>query len=269
MITLVLADFMVKDKQIDSWQDYEYEAYKLFSSTGHHCEKDVIVQGARGAHQIDVLINLNILPEGHRWLIECKHWSRPVGKHEVQAFKTVIDDVGADHGYILSEQGFQKGAISMASTFNISLSSLYHLQDRFVREQLVQDHPQSRSFFATVKEEDDWGNMDSEAIVELRSAGSLSVADNLIEVHIIREGFLHRIISTEDCKKWLTQKGTFLISLPWDIPKLDLEAIPLDSGRVHLTGKTTNGMLVCGHYRIIFRTLAGPISVNAYVPLFK
>lgn len=92
---------------------------------------------------------------------------------------------------------------------------------------------------------------------------------NIIEVHIVQEGFLHRIISAESCKKWLTQEGTFRISLPWEIPNLDLEAIQYDSGRTHLTGKTTNGMEACGHYRVIFSTLAGPISVNAWVPMFK
>ena len=204
---------MVEETDNKSWQDYEYEIYKLFCSTGHHCQKDVIVQGARASHQIDVLVNLNISPNGHRWLIECKYRSRPIGKHEVQAFKTVIDDIGADHGYILSERGFQKGAISMASTFNISLSSLSHLQEQFVHEQLISDHRQSKSFWATVKTEEDWGNMDSEAIVELRSTGTLSVADNIIEVHIVREGSLHRVISTESCKMaYLLRMGHFVLA---------------------------------------------------------
>jgi hypothetical protein len=251
------------------WQEYEYEAYTLFCSTGHYCQKDVIVQGARGSHQIDVLVDLNMTPEGHRWLVECKHRSRRIGKQEVLAFKTVIDDVGADHGYILSEQGFQKGAVTMARIFNISLVSLSQLREQFVREQLMPDYRQSKFFWATVKEEDDWGNMDSEAIVELKPRGALSVQDSIIEIHIVREGFLHQVIPKQSCGRWLTQEGTFRIGLPWEIPNLDLEAIPLDSGGHHLTGKTTDGMYVCGHYRVIFRTLTGPISVNAWVPTFK
>jgi hypothetical protein len=111
--------------------------------------------------------------------------------------------------------------------------------------------------------------MDSEAIVELKSRDDLSVADNIIEVHILREGFLHRVIPRQSCGKWITQDGTFRIGLPWEIPGLDLEAIPLNSGGCHMTGKTTDGMYVDGHYRVIFRTLSGPVSVNAWVPTFK
>ena len=58
----------VSNNNMENWQEYENKAYELFCSTGH-C-----------------------------WLIECKHLSRPVSKHEVQSLKTVIDDVGETMG---------------------------------------------------------------------------------------------------------------------------------------------------------------------------
>lgn len=252
-----------------SWQAYEQRAYEVFCSTGHVCGKDEVIEGARGSHQIDVLVNLNLFPLGHRWLIECKNWSRRVGKREVHAFKTVIDDIGADHGYILSEHGFQKGAIEMANKFNISLCSLSELENQFQMEQLKPLHPQSRIYWASVKEEDDWGNMDSEAILELRTTVPRSVRDDIIEIHIFRGSNFKRLISKEKAMQKLTNEGTLRLCLPGDIPHLDWEAIPLEAGGVHLTGKTNDGMQISGPYTVVFRTLTGPVYVDAFVPLYK
>lgn len=252
-----------------SWQVYEQRTYEVFCSTGHICEKDVVIQGARGSHQIDVLVNLNIFPPGHRWLIECKNWSRRVGKREVQAFKTVIDDIGADHGYLLSEHGFQKGAMEMASKFNISLSSLSAIENQFLIEQKTPLHPQSRTYWASVKEEDDWGNMDSEAIIELRSTVARSVQDDIIEIHIFRGPTFQSLISKDKAIQKITTEGTIRLCLPGDIPNLNWEAIPFENGGFHLTGKTTNGMDICGPYTVVFRTLTGPVYVDTFVPLYK
>ena len=90
------------------WQIYENSAYDLFRSTGYPCRKDIVMQGSRGTHQIDIIVDFTVLIGNHICIVECKNWSRPVGTREIMAFKTVIDDLGADHGYLLSESGFQK-----------------------------------------------------------------------------------------------------------------------------------------------------------------
>lgn len=253
---------------INAWRTYEDDSYNLFRTTGHYCEKSIIVPGVRASHQIDVVVNLNA-SRSHRWLVECKHWSRAVGKRDVQAFKSVIDDVGADHGYLLSEKGFQKGALAMARLLNMSLCSLEELRKDFVREQLMPEYQQSREFRAIVTEEEDWGNMDAQAVVDLLPSGDLSVADNIVEIHVFREDEFHYTMPTDACKKLITPEGTLRICLPWNVPTLDCEVIPLKGGGCHLTGNTTSGMSLCGPYRVVFRTFAGPVSIRAYVPLFK
>jgi hypothetical protein len=258
---------MTKNTQITKWLDYENRVYDLFRSTGCHCTKDIIVQGVRGHHQIDIVVDLNTTESAHRWLIECKNWVRPVGKREVQAFKTVIDDVGADHGYMLCEKGFQKGAVDMASASNITLSSLSNLEEGFVDEQVSVWYQQSRAFQAFVQEFDDTGMFDSEAIVELRATGSLSVAENIIEIHIVRDSSHHLIIRREACGKLLTDEGSLRIRIPWDIPNLRLEHVYRDGVPVP-TGQTTDHMELAGHYLVVFRTINGPVSIDAFVPDF-
>ncbi len=254
----------------EGWRDYEQRAFDVFRSTGRHCERGVVLSGARASHQIDVVVHLGVGSGRHRWLVECKQWSRRVGKRELQAFKATIDDVGADHGYLLSEAGFQSGAVRMAQTLNISLCSLEKLRERFALEQLLPEHQQSRAFKAVVHELEDSGNFDGGVTVELCPTGNVSVADHLIEVHVLCEQ--HWIIPADLCRKLVTHLGSLHLTLPWQLPLLcgeELEERRLQGGGSIFTGKTRSGVPLSGTYRIVFRTLAGPVSVDATVPLFK
>ncbi|MFQ5751718.1 MAG: restriction endonuclease [bacterium] len=259
---------MLKNKSsLKPWQEYEKTVYDLFRSTGHRCQRDVIMPGARGSHQIDIVVSLSEPIGHHQWLVECKHWQRPVGKRDVHSFKTVIDDIGADHGYLLSEKGFQKGATEMARMLNISLYTLSELRELFIQEQLTPQYQQSKAFRVAIDQEDDKGNMDSMAILELVPVKDVSVTDHVIEIHVIRENILNWIISTDSVQKLITKDGRLIIRLPWD--PISLCGVELDtSKRGGLTSKTKAGVTIDGPYRVVFRTLAGPISVKTFVPGF-
>ena len=263
---------MPKDTNSKPWQVYEDTAYDLFRSTGYPCRRNIVMQGSRGTHQIDIVVDLTVLVGNHKWIIECKNWSRPVGKRELMAFKTVIDDLGADHGYLLSESGFQKGAREMAHTFNISLCSLSELQKHFVKEQLLPQHQQSKQFTVIIEHEEDTGNMDSETILTLVPINNLTVLEYLIEIHVISEVVPNCILSSDKIKRIITPEGTIRFSLPWDLMSLcglELETIPMNGGGVFVTGNNKAGTRLDGAYRVVFRTLTGPVGVNTCVPMFK
>lgn len=71
------------------------------------------------------------------WVIECKQWKRRVGKDRVLTLSGVVADIGADRGLLLSESGFQAGAIRVATGLNITLTSLTDLRDN-ASEELAQ-----------------------------------------------------------------------------------------------------------------------------------
>ena len=62
------------------------------------------------------------------WIVECKYWNRSVDKSVVTTLMTIVQDVGADRGIILSKRGFQAGATAQARNTNITLTSLEELQ---------------------------------------------------------------------------------------------------------------------------------------------
>ena len=65
------------------------------------------------------------------WVVECKCWRRSVSKQHVATLATVVQDVGADRGILLSETGFQPKAFRLASSSNITLTSLTKLTADF------------------------------------------------------------------------------------------------------------------------------------------
>jgi restriction system protein len=64
-----------------------------------------------------------------QWLIECKAWASPVSKEKVLALRSIVDDVGADRGFMMAERGYQRGALEAARFASVMLTSLADLEE--------------------------------------------------------------------------------------------------------------------------------------------
>ena len=91
-------------------------------------EVDAKVKGVRGEHAVDVLVRGRTASIDQVWVIECKHWQTPIQKAEVATLVSIVQDLGADRGVLLSETGFQAGARSFARQQNITLTNLKTLR---------------------------------------------------------------------------------------------------------------------------------------------
>lgn len=116
------------------WQEYQQKAADFFRSLGLSAEVEAKVEGARGVHKIDVYVEGTYHGIKFRWLIECKAWKSNVSKEKVMALASIIQDIGADRGFLLSEEGFQSGAIRSAQKTNITLTSLADLAETAEQE---------------------------------------------------------------------------------------------------------------------------------------
>jgi Restriction endonuclease len=116
---------------------YQEQVAEFFRSRGLSVEIEYKVEGARAKHQIDVWATGHLYGLPIRWAVECKDWATNIPKERVVALYSIVQDVGADHGFLLSEKGFQSGAIQFACRTNITLSSIANLAEitsAFVRE---------------------------------------------------------------------------------------------------------------------------------------
>jgi restriction system protein len=107
-----------------SWRDFQEEAAAFFRDLGLEAATDESITGARGAHKVDVAVRTKRIGIPQLWIVECKLWRRRVDKVHVLALGNIVQDVGADRGIMLSESGFQAGAILAAGHANITLTSL-------------------------------------------------------------------------------------------------------------------------------------------------
>lgn len=80
----------------------------LPSKSGKPYQIDVLVEGSNGLQPV-------------RTAIECKHYSKKVGREIVSAFATTIKDIGVEKGVIVTTVGFTDPAARLAKQKNISL----------------------------------------------------------------------------------------------------------------------------------------------------
>ena len=95
---------------------------------GCSVEVRATVKGARAKHKTDVWVRFNRFGIEANWVVDCKFWRTPVTKEKVLALISVVDDVGADRGILVSHRGFQTGAVRAAEHTNVTLTSLEELR---------------------------------------------------------------------------------------------------------------------------------------------
>ena len=110
------------------WYKFQEEIKEYFESLGADAETNVSVQGVRTIHDIDVFVKTRFLGENITWVIEAKHWKTKVTKAQVLTLRSIVDDLGADRGFIISLSGFQSGAFEAAGKTNVSLKTFNELK---------------------------------------------------------------------------------------------------------------------------------------------
>lgn len=118
------------------WQQFQDHTAEFFRSLGCHAQVEAKVTGARAEHKIDVWVRFNKFGLETKWVIECKDWNSTVPKEKVLALRSVVEDVGADRGILISAAGFQPGAVRVAEKTNITLTEFDGLRET-AREDLV------------------------------------------------------------------------------------------------------------------------------------
>lgn len=112
-----------------TWRDYQEEVAAFFRELGFTVKVEATLQGIRTTHNVDVWAQAERFGLFTRWVIECKQWQSSVPKEKVLALRSIVDDLGADRGFIMNERGFQSGAYDAAEYANVTVTSLRELRD--------------------------------------------------------------------------------------------------------------------------------------------
>jgi hypothetical protein len=97
------------------WEEYQRDTADLLRELGFTAVVDDRLTEPNGTvHAVDVSARRTVGGVDLLWVVECKLWNKPVPKEKVAALKAIVDGVGADRGLVMSQSGFQSGAIQMA-----------------------------------------------------------------------------------------------------------------------------------------------------------
>jgi Restriction endonuclease len=111
------------DRIPPSWRDLQICVAQVFSEIGCKVHTGAKVDLPRGTVELDVFVrDITTVPHSN-YVCECKNWSRRVPKSVVHSFRTVISELGANRGFLISRIGFQSGARDAAQFTNIDLLS--------------------------------------------------------------------------------------------------------------------------------------------------
>jgi restriction system protein len=122
---------MITNSTPDEWQALQAEVGRILSECGFTVEIAKKINSARGTVELDVYAEEVI--RGRRYAIacECKHWNRRIPQAVIHSFRTVVAEIGANIGYIVSLEGFQSGAIAASELTNLKLVTWQEFQSLF------------------------------------------------------------------------------------------------------------------------------------------
>ncbi len=110
-----------RPRTVPDWFAFQEQIAAHFQALGVRAETNVEVVGVRTHHKIDVMVTAKFLGVDIKWVVEAKHWKARVSQEKVFALRTILADIGADRGFIISYAGFQSGAQDSAQDTNVSL----------------------------------------------------------------------------------------------------------------------------------------------------
>lgn len=115
----------------DSWQALQTEVGRILMECGFEVEIEKKVQSARGGVELDVYAEETVRGRKYAIACECKHWKSRIPQNVVHGFRTVVQEIGANVGYIVSMEGFQSGAVAAGDLTNLKLVTWQEFQDIF------------------------------------------------------------------------------------------------------------------------------------------
>lgn len=112
---------MITNTVPETWQELQRQTALFLEECGFEVELEKKVQTVRGEVEVDIYAEELVKGRKYRILCECKHWKSRVPQNVIHGFRTVVADIGANVGYVISLNGFQSGAFSAAELSNIEL----------------------------------------------------------------------------------------------------------------------------------------------------
>jgi len=122
---------MIENPAPLSWSALQDGVCRLLTEIGLNAEAEVVVPTPRGSVEVDVYAIDERTVDKITYVVECKNWGRPVEQSVVHSFAFVMQETGANVGYLVTKAGLQSGAQQYLSNTNIIGLTYGELQARY------------------------------------------------------------------------------------------------------------------------------------------
>lgn len=122
---------MIESPNISDWKQLQHSVCRLLNEVGLSAQEEVILKTPRGAVEVDVFAIDESSVDKIKYIIECKCWATAIPQHVVHSFTTVMQETGANIGFIISKIGLQTGAELYTQNTNIIGLTFEALQHRY------------------------------------------------------------------------------------------------------------------------------------------
>ncbi len=120
---------LISSQVPETWQELEEAVTAILSECGMELHRQVTLELPRGSVDVDVFASETVDGIAHKTICECKNWRTNIPKEVVHAFRTVMQETGANRGYVISRVGFQRGAVEAAKATNVELVTWQQFQE--------------------------------------------------------------------------------------------------------------------------------------------
>ena len=123
---------MIENPEPNDWKKLQYGVCKIFNEIGLKAETEKEIKTPRGTVELDVFALDPGSVDKIQYVVECKNWKSSIPQSVVHSFTTVMHEVGANIGYIVSQRGLQKGAIDYIKNTNIKGVKYSEFQNHYL-----------------------------------------------------------------------------------------------------------------------------------------
>lgn len=101
-----------------NWKKYEKEILRYFQETYPETnitfDKTILGKYSKVDRQIDILIEGEVAGYEIKIVVDCKNFSKNIDVKQVESFCSMVEDVDAHQGVLITQKGFSKAAINRA-----------------------------------------------------------------------------------------------------------------------------------------------------------
>lgn len=116
----------------ETWQQLQEWVCTILQQCGITAEIEKTLTTPRGSTTVDVFGTDEHSVDQITYIVECKNWNQAIPQTVIHSFTTVMQETGANIGYIISKTGFQKGALQYISNTNIRALTFDQFQQHYL-----------------------------------------------------------------------------------------------------------------------------------------